>query len=240
MALLEVIALHAGDARGAEAGGADRVELVGTMDDDGLSPTPALVEKVRLATSIQIRPMLRLRAGFGTDGGEVARLKGLVGSFMSAGADGVVLGFLNRANEVDLEVMTELMGESEVPYTFHRAIDHCLDQRRAWEALRRLPGAPTQVLAAGSVRGVEHGLPELVDRARDPEFRRLIMAGGGLHPDHVPWLVRAGIRAFHIGSPARPGGSFKAYVDADLVRSWRELIDDEVSADRRRQREHGL
>ena len=52
------------------------------------------------------------------------------------------------------------------------------------------------------------------------------MAGGGLLPEHVPWLVRAGVRAFHIGSSARPLGSWKAYVDADLVRTWRRLIDE--------------
>ena len=64
-------------------------------------------------------------------------------------------------------------------------------------------------------------------RARIDEFaRNVIMAGGGLLPEHVPWLARAGVRAFHIGSSARPLGSWKAYVDADLVGTWRRLIDD--------------
>ena len=58
--LLEVIALQAADAERAEAGGADRIELVGTMADDGLSPEPALVGQVRRATSLPIRVMLRL------------------------------------------------------------------------------------------------------------------------------------------------------------------------------------
>jgi copper homeostasis protein len=76
---------------------------------------------------------------------------------------------------------------------------------------------------------VEHGLGDLVARAKaDPWAASVIMAGGGLRPDHVPWLARAGVRAFHIGKPARPGGSYKAYVDTDLVRSWRNLIDAEV------------
>lgn len=229
MSLLEVIALHAADAERAEAGGADRIELVGTMDDDGLSPEPRTVEKVRRATSIQVRPMLRLRAGFGTDGGEATRLRGLIAAYLDAGADGVVLGFLNGANRIDLEVVGELVGEGAFPWTFHRAIDHCLDLGRAWADVVGLPGL-TQVLTAGSARGVEHGLDDLVARAKaDPRVARLIMAGGGLAAEHVPWLVRAGVRAFHIGSPARPGGSFKAYVDAELVASWRDLIDDEVS-----------
>ncbi|MBB1482532.1 copper homeostasis protein CutC [Tessaracoccus sp. MC1865] len=229
MSLLEVIALHAADAERAEAGGADRVELVGTMDDDGLSPEPRTVDKVRRATTIHLRPMVRLRPGFGTDGGEATRLKGLISAYRDAGADGVVLGFLNGANRVDREVVSELVGDGSLPWTFHRAIDHCLDAAKAWQDVRTLPGL-THVLTAGSVRGVEQGLDDLIRRAKaDEEVARLIMAGGGLKPEHVPWLVRAGVRAFHIGSPARPGGSFKAYVDTELVESWRDLIDTEVA-----------
>ena len=139
MSLLEVIALHAADAERAEAGGADRIELLGTMDDDGLSPEPRLVEKVRRVTSIQIRPMVRLRAGFGTDGGEATRLKGLIAAYLEAGADGVVLGFLNGLNRIDKEVVGELVGDGAFPWTFHRAVDHCLDVDRAWVDLRTLP-----------------------------------------------------------------------------------------------------
>ncbi|NLE97397.1 MAG: copper homeostasis protein CutC [Propionibacterium sp.] len=235
MALLEVIAMSAADAKHAEAGGADRLELVGTMEDDGLSPAPDLIEKVRLVTTIQVRPMLRLRPGFGTDGGEVTRLKGLIASYLDAGADGVVLGFLNGANQVDAEVVTELVGDGDVPYTFHRAIDHCLDQHRAWRAVKSLPGRLTHVLTAGSAIDVDRGLSDLIARATsDPDIAKLTMAGGGLLPEHVPWLVRAGIHAFHVGSRARPGGSYKAYVDADLVHSWRSLIDDEIAHERRR------
>ena len=43
----------------------------------------------------------------------------------------LILGFLNGLNRVDLEVMRELIGEGDVPWTFHRAIDHCLDLDRA-------------------------------------------------------------------------------------------------------------
>lgn len=227
MGLLEVIALSAADAQRAEEGGADRIELVGTMADDGLSPEPRLVDKVRRATSIQLRVMVRLRAGFSTDGGEVTRLKGLIAAYLGAGADGMVLGYLNGLNRVDQEVVGELVGEQSFPWTFHRAIDHCLDTNQAWADLARLPRLD-QVLTAGSARGVEYGLDDLLRRASSPTAAQLIMAGGGLKAEHVPWLIRAGVRAFHIGSAARPGGSFKAYVDAPLVATWRGLIDDEI------------
>lgn len=226
--LLEVIALLPADAERAEAGGADRVELCGSLDDGGMSPTPQLVSEVRRATSIQLRVMVRLRPGFGTDGGEAVRLRGLMASYADAGADGMVLGFLNGLGEVDAGVITELIGDAPWPWTFSRAIDACLDSDRGWAVLASLPRLD-QVLTAGSARDVEHGLNDLVARAKgDPWAASVMLAGGGLHPDHVPWLARAGVRAFHIGSPARPGGSYKAYVDESLVHSWRTLIDAEV------------
>lgn len=227
--LLEVIALHAEDAKRAADGGADRVELVGTMDDDGLSPEPALVEKVRAATDIAVRPMVRLRDGFGTDGGEFVRLHGLIAAYIDAGADGAVFGFLNGLSEVDLEVCAALLDEGDFGWTFHRAVDHTLNLDHAWRDLLTLPRLDA-VLTAGSARGVDSGLDELVRLARaDERVAHLIMAGGGLQAEHVPWLVRAGVRQFHIGSPARPGGSYKAYVDSPLVHTWRTLIDETVA-----------
>ncbi|MDO5287258.1 MAG: copper homeostasis protein CutC [Actinomycetia bacterium] len=225
--LLEVVVLHRADAQRAAEGGADRVELVGTMAEGGLSPEPALVAEVRAVTTVELRVMLRLRAGFGTDGAEVARLKGLAASYLDAGADGMVLGFLNGHSEIDVEVCGELAGGW--PWTFHRAVDSALNQDRAWQVLPQLPGLD-QVLSAGSARGVGYGLDDLLARCQaDPQAARLLVAGGGLRAEHVPWLARAGVRAFHIGTPARPQGSYKAYVDPVLVASWRSLVDDTVS-----------
>ena len=59
-----------------------------------------------------------------------------------------------------------------------------------------------------------------------------MMPGGGLAPEHVPWLLRAGVRQLHLGTQVRPGGSGKAYVDASYVRSWRTLVDDVHHPDR--------
>jgi copper homeostasis protein len=59
-----------------------------------------------------------------------------------------------------------------------------------------------------------------------PEIAPLAMPGGGLAAEHVPWLTQAGVRQLHLGHQVRPGGSAKAYVDADYVRSWRSMVDD--------------
>ncbi|WP_152365922.1 copper homeostasis protein CutC [Microlunatus speluncae] len=227
--LLEVIALHPADAKRATEGGADRIELVGTMEHDGLSPEPALVGQVTRATNLPVRVMLRLREGFSTDATEIVRLKQLISAYRDLGADGVVLGFLNSDTEVDLPVLREVIEDIDFGWTFHRAIDSSIWTDRAWRALQELPHLD-QVLTAGSVRTVAEGLDELVARAKQNPFaRKLIMAGGGLKAEHVPWLARAGVTAFHVGSSVRPTGSWKAYIDPELVRTWRRLVDDAVS-----------
>lgn len=233
--LLEVLALHPADARRAEDGGADRICLVGSLDgpeahgpEAALSPEPTLVEQVRDATNIHLRVLLRLRPGFGTDGGEVVRLRGLAANYVEAGADGVIMGFLNGHGEIDTEVLGELLSEGDWPWTCHRAVDQALDSDRAWRTLLRLPRLD-QVHTAGSARDMEHGLDDLIRRAKaDPDVASRILAGGELQAEHVPWLVRSGVRSFHISTAARPLGSWKAYVDADLVHAWRTLLDAEV------------
>jgi copper homeostasis protein len=228
--LLEIIALHPADAEAAEEGGADRLELVGTMEHGGLSCDTATVSAVTRTTSLPVRVMLRLRPDFTTTGGELPRLVGLAGDFLSAGAEGVVFGFLNSDLDVDVPVCEAIVdGLEGAPWTFHRALDHCLDHDRAWRHLRGLRGLDA-VLTAGSSLGVAHGLDALTARAADPVAGPLVMAGGGLEAEHVPWLARAGVRAFHVGSSVRPDRSWdKAYVDAGYVRSWRLLVDDNLA-----------
>ena len=230
--------LHPRDVPGADEGGADRIFVVDlgespTMvggESAGLSPEPALVSSICKETELPVRVMLRLNDSFTTTGGELARLVGLAESYLSVGAEGVAFGFLDGDLQIDTEVCEHLADQiSGVPWTFHRAIDSALETRRAWRQVALLPGLDA-VLSAGSPRGLVSGVDELTDRAAaDPEVAGLLMAGGGLLGEHVPWLVRAGVRQFQVGASVRPGGSWgKSYVDPGHVRSWRMLLDDAV------------
>lgn len=229
-ALLEVVVLHPRDVPGADEGGADRLFVVADVEAGGLSPEPSVVSAVCKETEVPVRVMLRLNDGLSTTGGELSRLVGLGEDYLSVGAEGLSFGFLTPDLEIDVEVCSYLADRlPQVPWTFHRAVDSVLSSDRAWRRLAGLPGLDA-VLSAGSPRGLEAGCDELVSRASaDPQVAALLVAGGGLRPEHVPWLSRAGVRQFHVGSTARPGGSWtKAYVDPAHVRSWRMLLDDAV------------
>ncbi|TWD79321.1 copper homeostasis protein [Kribbella amoyensis] len=225
--LLEVIALHPADAEAAQEGGADRLELCAAMEADGLSPAVSTVSAIRRVTDLPLRVMLRLTDSFAIDGAGINKLTATAQSYLAAGADGFVLGFLTKDNEIDTEAVGQLVSTfAGTPWTFHRAIDAVLEQRPAWRALRTLPGLDC-VLTAGSSLGVPHGLDDLTRMAKeDPAIAKVMMAGGSLQPEHVPWLYGSGVRRFHVGSSVRQDGSWtKAYVNSRFVRAWRNLLD---------------
>jgi copper homeostasis protein len=229
--MLQVVVVQPGDCAGAAGGGADRLELVAQPEKGGMTPDLATIDSVRAATALPLRVRLRLREDWTSTGGELSRLVGLARTLTDAGVDGFTLGFVAPDLEVDLS-LTEALAEGldGAPWVFHRAFDQVLNRLRAYRDLIGLPGLDG-ILTAGSARGVEFGLDELCAEAtRDATVAGLVIAGGGLRPEDVPWLARAGVRGFHVGQSVRPGGSPKAYVDAGLVRSWRTLVDDAVAA----------
>jgi copper homeostasis protein len=225
--LLEAAVVHERDVPGAVEGGADRLHVVGeAQDGHDRSPEITTVSAVCRDTDLPVFVLLRLNDSWTTTGGELARLVGLAEDYLAVGATGVSFGFLDADLEVDTEVCTHLASSlARVPWTFHEAVDDTLDPRRAWRALLGLPGL-VGVRSAGSPRGMREGYDDLLATAEsDPAIAALLMPGGGLLAEHVPWLVRAGVRAVHLDEQLRPGGSRRAYLDAGLTRSWRLLLD---------------
>ncbi|MCO1578195.1 copper homeostasis protein CutC [Crossiella sp. SN42] len=222
MTLLEVIALDARDAEAAQAGGADRLELVSGMDSGGLTPSAATVRSVLAATDLPVRVMLRDAAGYAP--ADLDRLRRDAAELRAVGATEFVLGFLDGDNTVDLAACRALLGELDgAAWTFHRALDNAADPVAAWEMVAGL-GCDT-VLAAGSPAGVGEGLPVLRKLAdRQASDGLAVLVGGGLKQQHVPELLAAGISGFHVGGPARAGG-WGTPVDPDAVAGWRRVVD---------------
>jgi len=225
--LLEVAVHAAHDVAGAVEGGADRLSLETPKDGADLSPDLSAASAVLRESDVPVRIMLRLNDSYTTTGGEFSRLVGLAEEYLALGAQGVVLGFLDADLEVDVATCEALaVALPGVPWTFHGAIDAALDHRRAWRDVLRLPGL-TAVRTGGSSRGLAHGYDDLLSLCQSaPEAARLAMPATGLLAEQVPWFARAGVTQFHLGPQARPGGSAKAWVDAEYVRSWRRLLDD--------------
>ncbi|AZQ35599.1 copper homeostasis protein CutC [Streptomyces cyaneochromogenes] len=227
-AVLEVIALGVEDAVAAQAGGADRLELVTDMAADGLTPPVETFAAIRAAVGIDLRVMLRLADGFAA--GDLDRLVRTVREMRGAGADEFVLGFLDADGGLDLAAVERVVGALDgCRWTFHRAIDRSADRDALRKQLDGMPGLDTY-LTAGSAAGVDDGLPTLLAEAArggEPGYEQRILVGGGLRLDHVPGLLAAGIDAFHIGGAARPGG-WDGPVSVEAVAQWRAVLDGEA------------
>ncbi len=224
-AVLEVIALDVEDAVAAQAGGADRLELVTDMAADGLTPPVGTFARIRASVDIALRVMLRLSDGFAA--ADVEPLVRVAGELREAGAEEFVLGFLDGDGGVDLAAVERVVGVLDgCRWTFHRAIDHAADRDTLRKQLDGLPGLDAY-LTAGSAAGVDAGLPTLLHEAElggEPGYEQRLLVGGGLRLDHVPQLMAAGIDAFHIGGAARPGG-WERGVSAAAVAEWRGVLD---------------
>ena len=219
--LLEVIALDAADAEAAQAGGADRLELVADIAADGLTASEHTARAVLAATDLPVRAMLRDRAGF-----TPASLPGLCRSaeaLRSLGVTEFVLGFLTGDGQVDRATCRTLLAElAGCRWTFHRALDHAADPEAAWPVAVGL-GCDT-VLTAGNPAGVASGLAVLDRLAhRQSADGVTLLAGGGLQLEHIAGLRRSGVRAFHVGGAVRPDG-WSGPVGAARVRRWRDAV----------------
>ncbi|MFF8645091.1 copper homeostasis protein CutC [Streptomyces sp. NPDC015345] len=224
-AVLEVIALDAEDAVAAQAGGADRLELVTDMAADGLTPSRETFAAIRSSVDISLRVMLRLADGFAA--GDVDALVRRARELRAEGADEFVLGFLDEAGGPDLAAVETLVAALDgCRWTFHRAIDRAADRDALRKQLAELPGLDTY-LTAGAAGGVDEGMPTLVAEAArrgEPGYEPRLLVGGGLRLEHLPGLKAAGLDAFHIGGAARPGG-WGAGVSAGAVAEWRAAVD---------------
>ncbi|MFJ8676454.1 copper homeostasis protein CutC [Streptomyces sp. NPDC093589] len=235
-ALLEVIALDPEDAVAAQAGGADRLELVTDMAADGLTPPRAVFAAIRAAVDIPLRVMLRHADGFAA--GDVDALRADAAALRAEGADEFVLGFLAPDGRPDLDAVQAVAEVIDgCRWTFHRAIDRAADRdalRKELAGLTAADGPPgvaglDTILTAGAAQGVDDGLATLLAEqsrtaAAEPGYAPRILVGGGLGLGHLPALRAAGLDAFHIGGAARPAG-WSAPVDAEAVREWRRALD---------------
>jgi copper homeostasis protein len=215
-------------------GGADRLELCASMQQDGLTPLPDVVSKVRAACPEcrGILCMIRPRpGGFLYAAHEIDRMTRDIGAMAEAGADGVVFGAL-RSGTIDLAsvlVLKEAAVSANLATTFHRAFDAIPDRARAYQTLEDC--GIDRVLTAGTPWGSGFSAAQGADVLRD-DLKSLaskieVVAGGGITLSNLPGIVRrlrstAGAFSVHVFSAARRVGRTRG----DLVQRIRELLDE--------------
>src|SRR2546425_1051672 len=165
----------------AEAGGAGRVELCDNLIEGGTTPSAGTIAECRACIGIPIFMMIRPRGGdflYSEVEREVMRRD--IAHAKTLGADGVVLGLLERDGTVDVERTRPLVDAARpLAVTFHRAIDVARDPEEALDALVAM--GVDRVLTSGQAATALEGavvIGGLVRRARGRLLRSAVHARG--------------------------------------------------------------
>jgi copper homeostasis protein len=121
----------------AEQRGANRLELCSDLANDGLTPSEELVDDVMAQVDIQIKAMVRPRAGgFLYSEDEIKQMEEEIAFFKSKGVYGVVFGVTTANNDLDIPVIKRLAGLAKpMNVCIHKAIDAVKDP---WADFQRL------------------------------------------------------------------------------------------------------
>ena len=207
---LEIVVQSPADARAAQAGGAQRLELCVGLVDGGLTPPATLVARVTAAVDLPVCVLVRPRGGdFVLDDEDLELMRSDIRAAAEAGATGVVVGALNADGQIDVPRLGRLIATARpLDVTFHRAFDHTSDPLEALETLSML--GVDRVLTSGQAPTASEGSDLIAELVAQGRQRPRIMAGGGVTPEHIGRLVAAtGVRDVHSSaagfrpSPAR-------------------------------------
>lgn len=224
--MLEVIATCLEDVKRIENAGGNRIELISSYTEGGLTPSYAFIKKAVDAVQIPVHVMIRPHAkSFTYTEEEIEMMKEDIVVAQNLGAAGVVLGVLNEQNEVDEEKLVDLLSVVDgINVTYHRAIDDTENPVEAMKALKKF-NKVTHVLTSGGQGNVVDNIPVLREMQKESEGNIQLVVGSGVTKENVKQLLdETGIRQAHVGTAVREGKSCFSEVDLKLVQELVEII----------------
>ena len=200
--LLEVCVDSLASCRAAIRGGADRLEFCSALALGGLTPYTELLKQLRDESDIEVRCLMRPRAGdFLYTNDEIRLMASQIKILRGAGANGFVIGCLQSDGMLDTEAMKPLIEAAEgAGLTLHRAMDVSRDLTETYFSAAEC-GIDTILTSGGKSncwagRNMIGQLIELRDKTNGPEI--LIGAGVNAHIIETFLAEYPSARAFHM------------------------------------------
>jgi copper homeostasis protein len=201
MTKIEICIDSAAGALAAERGGADRVELCDNLLEGGTTPSAGCIKVARRGLKIGLQVIIRPRGGdFLYDSHELEVMREDIRMTKDLGADGVVIGCLTAAGDIDTKCTGELVGVARpMNVTFHRAYDMCRDPRQGLEDLIGL--GIDRVLTSGQEASCLEGLELIAELQKQAAGRIIVLPGGGLNVRNIRKIVQAtGVGEVHLSA----------------------------------------
>lgn len=220
--MIEIIATTLEDARRIEEGGADRIELVSALTEGGLTPSYALIKNVVQSVNVPVNVMIRPHArSFVYSDAEIKLMTEDILMAKELKAKGVVLGVLDRKNEIDIPSLEKLLSVCEgIEVTFHRAIDELVDPVKGAEHLSAYHQI-NNILTSGGKGSIVNNL-DVIHNMIDMSGHIHILVGGGLSFANIKEVMkRSKATDYHFGTAVRDNHFAMGEID---VKRIRELV----------------
>jgi copper homeostasis protein len=197
--LVEACVDSVASALAAERGGARRLELCDNLFDGGTTPSAGMISAVKAAVKIPVYVIVRPRGGdFVYSQEEMGVMRLDIEAARMLGADGIVIGVLNREGRVDVAQLRVLVATAgTLPVTFHRAFDLTPSREQALETL--MHEGVKRVLTSGGAPSAMDGIEAIGALVRRAAGQITVMAGGSVREETVQELVhRSGVQEVHV------------------------------------------
>lgn len=199
--ILECCVDNVESALNAHEGGADRLELCANLVIGGTTPSLFLFEEIRKKSDIKIHALIRPRFGdFLYTDYEINIMKKEIEIFRNAGADGIVIGALDKYGNLDINLMKEFIEiAGNMKVVLHRAFDVCADPFKTLEEAISLK--IDSILTSGQQNNCLLGMDLLKKLDEASEGRIKIMAGSGMNSERIKeFLEKTSIKCFHMSA----------------------------------------
>lgn len=198
MVIFEACVGNISEALEAEKRGASRIELCDNLMEGGTTPSFGTIELAKEKINIPFMVIIRPRGGdFVYSDEEFIVMKKDIELCKKLGVYGVVLGILDKKNNIDIEKTRELVELSKpMKVTFHMAFDEIYDKDKAIEELISL--GIDRILTKGCKTKALDGLETIKRLVKISNGRIEILPGGGITKENFKYIVEnTGVREVH-------------------------------------------
>ena len=187
---VEICANSVQSAVAAQEGGAHRIELCCNLKEGGLTPSSGTIQLARKWLAIEIFVLIRPRVGdFCYSDIEIETMLKDIFFCKENEVDGVVLGVLQKDNQIDMQNMALLIQAARpMQVTFHRAFDVLANPVQGLEQLVEL--GVDRLLTSGQATSAIAGQSFIKNLVQQAGERITILPGGGLNPSNISKFVQ--------------------------------------------------
>lgn len=222
--MLEIIGMCVEDAKAIEFCGGNRIELVSALTEGGLTPGYATIEKVVNSVKIPVNVMVRNHAkSFTYSDYDIEVMKKDIEIIKSLGANGIVLGMLDKFNNIDEENLKELLDIAEgLDVTFHKAIDET-NVKESINVLNKYDKI-TNILTSGGLGNIADNTDNIKYMLNNSNNINILL-GGGLTFDNIESIRNiTNATDFHFGTAVRVDKSPFGDIDENKLTSLVKII----------------